>query len=310
MSGAHRLFGDSAAIATALRAKVLEEVGLTCSVGVAPRKLTAKLASEVAKPKASLGGPVPGSGVHVVPEAEELAFLHALPVRALWGVGPATGAKLDRLGVRTIGDLADLSLLTLEHNLGKGIGRHLHDLAWARDHRPVEPERSAKSVGHEETYAYDHVSHDTLERELVRLSDATATRLRAAGIAGRTVQVKIRFGDLRTITRSVTVPEALDTGTAVARAARPLLLGEDVSEGVRLLGVSVSQLVPSSTRQLSLDDVGPSSWADATRAIDEVRDRYGAAAIVPATLVDPDRGARVKARGDQQWGPDQGGAEA
>ena len=310
VSGAHRLFGDSAAIAAALRAKVLEEVGLTCSVGVAPRKLTAKLASEVAKPKASLDGPVPGPGVHVVTEADELRFLHALPVRALWGVGPATGSKLDRLGVQTIGDLADLSLGTLEHNLGKGVGRHLHDLAWARDHRPVVPVHAAKSVGHEETYAYDHVSHDTLERELVRLSDATATRLRAAGIAGRTVQVKIRFGDLRTITRSATVPEALDTGTALARAARPLLLGEDVSEGVRLLGVSVSQLVPSSTRQLSLDDAGPSSWADATRAIDEVRDRYGAAAIVPATLVDPGRGARIKARGDQQWGPGQGGGGA
>ena len=310
VSGAHRLFGDSAAIAAALRVKVLEEVGLTCSVGVAPRKLTAKLASEVAKPKASLEGPVPGSGVHVVTEADELRFLHALPVRALWGVGPATGAKLDRMGVQTIGDLADLSLDTVEHNLGKGVGRQLHDLAWARDHRPVVPVHAAKSVGHEETYAYDHVSHDTLERELVRLSDATATRLRAAGVAGRTVQVKIRFGDLRTITRSATVPEALDTGTALARAARPLLLGEDVSEGVRLLGVSVSQLVPSSTRQLSLEDDGPSSWVHATRAVDEVRERYGAAAIVPATLVDPERGAQVKARGDQQWGPDPGGGAA
>ena len=307
VSGAHRLFGTSPTIAAALRARVLEEVGLTCSVGVAPRKLTAKLASEAAKPKASLAGPEVGSGVHVVTEADELRFLHALPVRALWGVGPATAARLERLAVRTIGDLAEVSVDTLERSLGKGAGRHLHDLAWARDHRPVVPVHAAKSVGHEETYTYDHVSHDTLERELVRLSDATATRLRAAGIAGRTVQVKIRYGDLRTITRSVTLPEALDTGTALARAARPLLLGEDVSEGVRLLGVSVSQLVPSSTRQLSLDDEGPSSWADATRAVDQVRDRYGAAAIVPATLVDPGRGGRVKARGDQQWGPDQGG---
>ena len=310
VSGAHRLFGSSPAIATSLRARVLEELGLTCSIGVAPRKLTAKLASEAAKPRASLAGPVHGTGVHVVTEADELEFLHALPVRALWGVGPATGARLERLAVRTIGELAQLSLLTLEHSLGRAAGRHLHDLAWARDHRPVVPVHVAKSVGHEETYAYDHVSHATLERELVRLADATAARLRAGGVAGRTVQVKIRFGDLRTITRSVTVPEALDTGTALARVARPLLLGEDVSEGVRLLGVSVSQLAPSTDRQLSLEDAGPSSWADATRVIDEVRGRYGAASIVPATLVDPGRGARVKERGDQQWGPDQGGPEA
>jgi DNA polymerase-4 len=306
VSGAHRLFGTSPAIAASLRARVLEEVGLTCSVGVAPRKLTAKLASEAAKPRATLAGTVSGSGVHVVTEADELTFLHGLPVRALWGVGPATAVRLARLGVQTIGDLADLPLPTLERTLGAGAGRHLHELAWARDHRRVVPVHVAKSVGHEETYAHDHVSHETLDRELVRLSDATATRLRAAGVAGRTVHVKIRFGDHRTITRSVTVPEALDTGTALARAARPLLLGEDVSEGVRLLGVSVSQLAPSAERQLSLEDAGPSSWADATRAIDEVRGRYGAAAIVPATLVDRERGARVKARGDQQWGPDQG----
>jgi DNA polymerase-4 len=119
------------------------------------------------------------------------------------------------------------------------------------------------------------------------------------------VQVKIRFGTFRTITRSVTVAEAIDTGTALARTARPLLLAEDVDEGVRLLGVSVSHLSTATTRQLSLEDEGPSSWADATRAIDEVRERYGSASIVPATLVEPGRGPRTKVRGDQQWGPDQ-----
>lgn len=307
VSGAHRLFGDSPTIARALRARVLDDVGLTCSVGVAPRKLTAKLASEEAKPRASLDGPVLGSGVHLVPEEQELDFLHALPVRALWGVGPATAARLERLAVRSVGDLAAIPVATLEATLGRGAGRHLHDLAWARDHRRVVPETSAKSVGHEETYAFDHVSHDTLERELVRLSDATATRLRAAGLAGRTVQVKIRFGDLRTITRSTTVAQPLDTGVALARAAGPLLLGEDVTGGVRLLGVSVSQLAPSATRQLSLEDQGSSSWADATRAIDDVRGRYGPTAVVPATLVARGAGTRVKARGDQQWGPDGGG---
>lgn len=305
VSGAHRLFGDSPAIATALRQRVLDEVGLTCSVGVAPRKLTAKLASEAAKPHASVDGPVFGTGVHVVTAEGELDFLHALPVRALWGVGPATASRLDRLAVHTVGDLAALPLATLVGALGKGSGRHLHDLAWARDHRPVVAHHAAKSVGHEETFAHDHVDHATLDRELARLVDATASRLRASGLAGRTVQVKIRFGDFRTITRSVTVSDALDTGVDILRAARPLLAGEDVAEGVRLLGVSVSQLVPSAGRQLSFDDVGPASWTEATRAVDQVRGRFGASSIVPAALVEPGRGPRVKARGDQQWGPDQ-----
>jgi DNA polymerase-4 len=306
VSGAHRLFGDSPAIAAALRARVLDETGLTCSVGVAPRKLTAKLASEAAKPRASPAGPVLGSGVRVVTEEDELPFLHALPVRALWGVGPVTAARLARMAVETVGDLAALPVENVERALGRANGRHLHDLAWARDARPVVPVTAAKSIGHEETYVRDHVRHDTLERELVRLCDATATRLRTAGVAGRTVQVKIRFGSFRTITRSVTVAEALDTGTALVRAARPLLLGEDVDEGVRLLGVSVSSLSTAATRQLSLEDQGSSSWAEATRAVDEVRDRYGTSSIVPATLVEPGRGARTKVRGDQQWGPEQG----
>ena len=299
VGNARRLFGEAPTIASAIRDRISNELGLTCSVGVAPRKLTAKLASEAAKPTASLAGPVPGLGVKVVTLDDELPFLHAHPVGALWGVGPATRARLDRLAVRTIGDLAALPEETLVAALGDASGRHLHALAWADDTRPVVPDTAAKSISHEETFPVDHHDHETLDREAVRLADAVAARLRRAGVAGRTVQVKVRFGDFRTITRSATAPEPLDTGRAVAAVARRLLDAVDVSPGVRLLGVGVSQLEPVAARQLSLDDAGAASWADATKAIDEIRDRFGDGAIVPATLA----GRAPKRRGDQQWGP-------
>jgi DNA polymerase IV len=148
VTGARRLLGDGAAIAAHLRAEITAELGLTASVGVAPSKLLAKLASKAAKPTASLAGPIPGKGVVVVEPGAELSFLHPLPVQALWGVGPATHRRLERFGVRTVGDLSALPVETLVSALGVSLGRHLHELAWARDDRPVEPQRAVKSVGH------------------------------------------------------------------------------------------------------------------------------------------------------------------
>ena len=300
VSGARRLLGDGPAIAAELRRRVLDQQGLTCSVGVAPRKLTAKLASEAAKPKASPAGPVFGPGVFVVPVEDELSFLHAHPVGALWGVGPATLGRLDRLAVRTIGDLAALPEEAVVAALGKAAGSHLHALAWARDERPVVPESRAKSIGHEETFSTDHFTHESLDRELVRLADAVATRLRKARVAGRTVQIKVRFHDFRTITRSETLPEAVVVAPALVRTARRLLEGVDPSPGVRLFGLSVAQLTEGSTHQLTFDEVDSTGWTGATRAVDEIRDRFGDAAIVPATLA----GQHPKRRGETQWGPD------
>ena len=171
-------------------------------------KFIAKLASEAAKPRASLSGPRPAEGVVVIEPGQELAFLHPLPVRALWGVGPATLAKLERLGVRTVGDLAELPLEAVVGSLGKASGHHLHALANAVDPRAVEPDQALKSVGHEETFARDHHEHATLEREAVRMADAVAARLRHHGLVGRTITLKVRFHDFRTITRSVTVADA------------------------------------------------------------------------------------------------------
>ena len=302
VSGALRLFGDGATIGARIRARVLDQEGLHCSVGVAPSKFLAKLASEAAKPRVGRRGPEPGLGVKVVAPGEELAFLRPLPVQALWGVGPKTLERLHARGITTVAQLADLEERDAQDLLGGANGTHLWHLANARDERAVVPHQRAKSIGHEETFARDHHSLETLHHELVRLGDSVATRLRGAGMAGRTISIKVRFNDFRTITRSITVPTAVDTGQDVIRAADGLLRRIDPTPGVRLLGIHVSQLSEQSARQLSLDDVEAPSWDDATEAVDAIRAKFGSDAIVPATLAGPE-GIRIKRRGDQQWGP-------
>ena len=302
VTGSRRLHGDGPTIAAAIREQVLAEEGLTCSVGVAPVKFVAKLASEAAKPRVGRRGAEPGLGVKVVGEGEVLAFLHPLPVRALWGVGPKTLEKLHRIGVDTVADLASLDERSITAALGTASGLHLRRLAHGIDDRDVVPDQRAKSIGHEETFAHDHHTYESLQHELVRLGDSVASRLRAAGVAGRTVSIKVRFHDFRTITRSITLPAAVDTGPDVLRAATTLLQKVDPSPGVRLLGIHVSQLAEGAARQLSLDDLEAPAWGDATDAIDAIRAKYGNASIVPASLTGP-QGIRVKKRGDQQWGP-------
>jgi DNA polymerase IV len=301
VGGARRLLGPAQGLAVELRDRIAGELGLTASVGAATSKLIAKLASEAAKPLVTPQGVRAGLGVRVVAPGEELAFLHPHPVQALWGVGPATLKRLQRFGVRTVGDLAALPEATVVHGLGEAQGRHLHALAWARDERPVEADRAAKSIGHEETYAHDHYELEALRREAVRMAESVGVRLRELGQAGRTVTVKVRFADFQTITRSRTLAEPVDTGTAVAVVACELLDQVDPTPGVRLLGVSASNLALKQAQQLTLDDAVP-LWDDATRAVDEVRQRFGSDAVGPASLVG-EGGLRMKRRGDQQWGP-------
>jgi DNA polymerase-4 len=302
VTGARRLLGTGEEIAHRIRARVLEQEGLACSVGVAPSKFLAKLASEAAKPRIGKRGPEPGLGVKVVEPGQELAFLHPLPVQALWGVGPKTLERLHGRGITTVAQLAELDERAAQDLLGSASGSHLWHLAHARDERAVVPDQRPKSIGHEETFARDHHQLETLRHEVVRLGDSVASRLRAAGVAGRTVSIKVRFNDFRTITRAVTLATAVDTGPDVVRAATGLLEKVDPTPGVRLLGIHVSQLSDQSARQLSLDDVEAPSWDDATDAIDAIRSRFGADAIVPASLAGPE-GIRIKRRGDQQWGP-------
>jgi DNA polymerase-4 len=304
VSGARRLLGTGPEIARALRGRIRADLGLRASVGVATCKLVAKLASEAAKPRAGSrpgDAPRPGAGVVVVEPGREVAFLHPLPVTLLWGVGPRTHARLQRFGVRTVGDLAALPVDTLVRALGPAAGRHLHDLAWARDPREVEPDRAARSIGHEETYPRDLHEREALAREVVRLADAVAARLRAAGLGGRTVTLKVRFGDFRTITRSRTVREPVAAGPDLARVAGALLGGIDPSPGVRLLGVSASNLAALAT-QLTLDGAGAGGWEGVARAVGEVRRRFGEGAVGPAVLLG-EGGPGLRPEGDGRWGP-------
>ena len=307
VAGATRLLGEPEAIAHDVRGRVRDELGLGCSVGVARVKLLAKLASESAKPRAHLRGPQPGPGVVVVRPERELAFLHPLPVSRLWGVGPKTLERLGRLGIRTVGDLAAVERDRLVDLLGTGQGRHLHELAHARDPRPVVPGQRPKSVGHEETFARDLVSPEDLGAELLRLADAVGARLRRHALAGRTVTIKVRFGDFSTITRSITLDAATDSTAVVTRAAKGLLARIDPSPGVRLLGVSVSGFDAADARQLRLDlagaDVDDPAWEDAEAAVDAIRARFGDAAIGPAAVVGR-RGRGATAPGGRPWGPD------
>jgi DNA polymerase-4 len=282
--GARRRVGTGEEVARELRVRVRAETGLTASVGVASTKFVAKLASDLSKP----------DGLLLVAPGTELAFLHPLPVERLWGVGPATSGVLHRLGLRTVGDLAGFGEDALVAALGDAHGRHLHALAHNDDPRAVEPERVLKSVGHEETFPVDHTDREVLAREVVRLAERTATRLRANGLRGRTVQLKVRFADFRTITRSRTLSTATDLAADVSTTARALLDAVDVTEGVRLLGVSVQQLAGAGMGDgeqqalpLGVDDATtPSDGRRAAleRSIDGVRRRYGDESVIPARL--------------------------
>ena len=285
VAGSMRLLGEAPDIAAQIRREVHEREGLTCSVGVAGTKFVAKLASETAKPKASPEGPVFGRGVHVVAPEETSAFLRPLPVQSLWGVGPATLSKLDRIGVTTVGELADLPLENLVAAIGGSAGRHLHGLANGYDDRVVDPDRRVKSIGQEETFARDRHDREELVTELVGFVDGVASRLRAAGVSGRTIQIKVRFGDFHTITRSVTLGHAVDDAASILPAARALLDQVDPTPGVRLLGLSVSGFDRGSGRQLTFEDLAAPDRPGTDPAVDAIRARFGRAAIGPARLL-------------------------
>jgi DNA polymerase-4 len=277
VKGAARRFGGPRLVGEWIRATIEDEQGITCSVGVATTKFVAKLASAHCKP----------DGLLVVPADGIVAFLHPLPVAALWGVGEKTEEALGRLGLRTVGDLAHTPVGTLQRALGQASGAHLAALAWGRDERVVTPHEPEKSVGSEETFGSDVDDPAVVRRELLRLSERTAARLRAQGVVGRTIAVKIRFADFTTITRSKTLPEATDVARVVYETAVALYdaLGLERAR-LRLVGVRVEQLAPAETqtRQLLLGE-RDQGWREAEQAVDRAASRFGAGAVRPATLV-------------------------
>jgi DNA polymerase-4 len=275
VAGARRLLGSPGTIARGLRARVYEETGLTCSIGAASTKFVAKVASTRSKP----------DGLLIVPAERTLDFLHPLPVTALWGVGKATAESLARHGLRTVGDLAQTPRDVLQKWVGQASGGSLHDLAWGRDPRRVNPERTEKSVGHENTFSVDVGDPVVLRRELLDQSERVAVRLRAAGHSARTIALKLRFADFTTISRSRTLPEPTSTARRIYEQAVELLEEQDLGgRRVRLIGVRAEQLSDSSGDTLSLwseDD----AWRDAENVMDAATQRFGRGSIRPATLL-------------------------
>ena len=278
VGGAVGLFGPPPEIARRIRARVAADLSLTASVGVAPTKLLAKLASTRAKPDGAL----------VVAATKVDDFLQPLPVGALWGIGEKTAETLGRLGIRTVGELAATPPVILERVLGERQARALRDLARGRDDRAVVPFEAPKSVSHEETYARDLDDADEILRELLRLSHRVAARLRADGYRARTVTVKLRLPSFSTLTRSRTVPTPTDLASDVFRVAKELFLALPAGRRrFRLLGVAATGLVPSGAEQVVL--VREGRWAEAERALDRVTKRFGARSAVPASLLPPRR---------------------
>ena len=283
--GLGRISGSPTEIAVKLRRDVLERVGLPITVGVARTKFLAKVASGVAKP----------DGLLVVAPDGELDFLHPLPIERLWGVGPVTASKLKNLGIRTVGEVAQLAEAALVSILGSASGRHLHALAHNRDPRPVQARRRRRSIGAQRALGRTPRSPAALDAVLVGLVDRLTRRLRAARRACRTVVLRLRFDDFSRATRSHTVSEAttqthtiLATARGLLTAAMPLI----ESRGLTLLGVALTNLQDDRAIQLALPFEGHRARAlDAT--LDLVRDRFGTTAITRAVLLGRDEGPSV-----------------
>lgn len=277
VSGARRRLGSSTAIGASIRERVRARFGITCSVGVASSKFVAKLASTHAKP----------DGLMLVPRDATVPFLHTLPVGALWGVGEKTEQNLARWGILTVEQLATTDPAVLRHVLGTAVGDHLLDLSWGRDARAVEPVRREQSIGAESTFGRDEYTMSVVESKMLALADRCAARLRHQELLARTVSVKVRTSDFRTLTRSRSLVSPTDSGQEIYLTARQLLSAVDLRGlPVRLVGVRAEALEPRSTAalQLTLDDaVGEVSeqQRQAEAAMDDVRRRFGDRAIGP-----------------------------
>ncbi len=272
VSGSHLIFGSSVEIGREIKRRIRAETG------IAPSKFVAKIASDLRKP----------DGFVVVAEDEALDFLAPLDARKVWGVGNATWKILERMGLRTIGDIRAYPAEELERSLGKS-GRYLHDLSQGIDDRPVHPEQERKQVGAEHTFDTDTADSSEVERTILALSDKVASRLHRKGSRGRNITLKLRDETFRTVTRSRTLPRTVMSGEDIYREARSLFRGENLQgKRVRLIGVSVSGFEPD--RQISLfDEPAVERKNKVEEVIAQVRSKFGKNAITRAALVEKNK---------------------
>ena len=281
VTGSERLFGDAKKIAAEIRAAILAETGLIASAGVAPNKFLAKLASDLEKP----------DGFTYVDPDHVQAFLDPLDIRRVWGVGPQTEKKFAAMGVSKVRDLRELSRAQLKRSFGLN-SDHFWRLCRGLDTRPVVPDRHAKSVSHETTFAHDIADRDAVEAWLLELTDQVAMRLRRNGIYSKSVHLKLRYSDFQTVTRSRALSAPCNSTRELAVVASELLTNlfrEPVSRGraIRLVGMGVSQLSRSQkTQQLLFDQDQRQRDGRLDDAADEIRDRFGNQAVRRATSLD------------------------
>ena len=285
VTASEQLFGAPAAIATRIRCRIADELGLPASAGIAEAKLTAKIASDLAKPNGQL----------VVPPGGGAAFLAPLPASRLWGVGPKSARRLATMGLATVGDIARHDPEALVRRLGPG-GRDLWEQANAIDDRPVVPDREAKSIGAEETFDEDLAGAAELRPFVHAQALRVAHRLRRAGLRARTVQLKLKRGDFTLITRRATLDEATDDGQTLYRAAAELLAREP-PRPTRLTGVSAQNLVPVEAAQIGMFARAPAATDALNRALDAIADKFGAGSVTTADVGPSPRPSPASGRG-------------
>ena len=278
VSGSRRLFGEGREIAALIRERVRVQERITCSVGIASTKFIAKLASGRCKP----------DGMLEIHDDRVLTFLHPLPVSELWGVGPKTNEELQRLGLRTVGEIAHTPPETLKRALGDGAGESLYELAWGRDFREVITDSLEKSISAAETFAYDLEDQEEIFRELLRLSERATHRMRVRELRARTIGLKVRFSDFSNTTKSRTLALPINGMHEVFEVARDLFLSLKLDgPRIRLLGISLENLVDEdgAVEQLVLGE-RESGWREAQDAIDRAIKRFGRGSVQPARLVE------------------------
>ena len=278
VTGAKRLLGDGREIAKQIRAKVEASEGITCSVGIATTKFIAKLASGRCKP----------NGMLEIASDRVLEFLHPLPVNAIWGVGPKTNEELLKLGLQTVADIANTPRQTLIRALGEAAGASLYELSWGRDYRDVEPVEVDKSISAVETFDADTEDQEIVLRELLRLTEKATYRMREKDFSARTISIKVRFADFKTITRSKTVPLAISATHEVYEVVKNLFIALKLDRArIRLVGVSLDGLEDGidGIEQLVLGE-RENGWRQATAAIDKASARFGQGSVRPARLLD------------------------